>query len=136
MQRTALEFVKGTLATVIGYIGWFLGGFDGLLIALLIFMAIDIATGVMVAFIEKVINSKISFKGICKKVMILFYVGLAYTLDIYVLQSNAPIREIVICFYLFNEGISITENSAKLGLPVPQRLIDVLQQLKGEEDNE
>lgn len=135
MQKTAWEFIKGIAATVGGYIAWYLGGFDSLLIALLVFIVVDYLTGVILAIIDKKLNSKIGFKGIAKKVMILLFVGLASVLDIYVIQGNSPIREIVIAFYIANEGISIVENSAKIGLPVPQKIIDVLAQLKGKEED-
>lgn len=134
MQKTAWEFIKGISATAIGGIAWYLGGFDSLLIALLVFIVADYLTGVILAILEKKLNSKIGFKGIAKKVMILVFVGLASILDIYVIGGSSPIREVVIAFYIANEGISIVENSAKIGLPVPQKIIDVLAQLKGEED--
>ena len=130
MHKTVWEFIKGSLATVGGYTAWYLGGFDGLLIALLVFIVVDYITGVLLALLDKKLNSKIGFKGIAKKVMILLFVGLASILDLYVIGGNSPIREIVIAFYIANEGISIVENSAKLGLPVPQKLKDVLAQLK------
>lgn len=135
MQKTAWEFIKGIAATVGGYIAWYLGGFDSLLIALLVFIVADYMTGVLQAIIEKKLNSKIGFKGICKKVMILVFVGLAAVLDVYVIGGSSPIREVVISFYIANEGISIVENSAKIGLPVPQKIIDVLAQLKGNEED-
>jgi toxin secretion/phage lysis holin len=135
MQKTAWEFIKGIMATLTGYIAWYLGGFDSLLIALLVFIVADYLTGVILAIIDKKLNSKIGFRGIAKKVMILLFVGLAAALDTYVIQGNSPIREIVIAFYIANEGISVVENSAKIGLPVPQKIIDVLAQLKGNEED-
>lgn len=135
MQKTIWEVIKASLVALGGYIAWFLGGFDSLLIALLVFIVVDYITGVMIAISNKRVDSKIGFKGICKKVLILLFVGLAAVLDTYVIQGNSPVREIVISFYIANEGISIIENSAKIGLPVPQKIRDVLAQLKGEEES-
>ena len=133
---SVIEIVKAGLATIGGYIAWFLGGFDGLLIALCVFAVIDYMTGVIAAIIEKKLCSKIGFHGVAKKVLMFFMVGIAAILDLYVLGGESPIREVVIAFYIANEGISIIENSARLGLPVPKKLIDVLEQLKSEGDGD
>ena len=133
--NTVVEFLKALICTIGGYIVWFLGGFDGVLIALCMFVLVDYLTGVIAAIIEKKLNSKIGAKGIAKKILIFFLVGIATILDLYVLGGTSPIREVVIVFYIANEGISIIENSAKLGLPIPQKLIDVLEQLKSKGEN-
>lgn len=133
---SVIEIVKAGLATIGGYVAWFLGGFDGLLIALCVFAVIDYMTGVIAAIIEKKLCSKIGFHGVAKKVLMFFMVGIAAILDLYVLGGESPIREVVIAFYIANEGISIIENSARLGLPVPKKLIDVLEQLKSEGDGD
>ena len=136
MSGTVIEFIKAGLATVAGYIAWFLGGFDGVLIALCVFALVDYLTGVVAAIIEKKLSSQIGSRGIAKKILMFFLVGVAAVLDAYVLGGESPIREIVIVFYIANEGISIIENSARLGLPVPKKLIDVLEQLKSKGDGD
>lgn len=117
-----------------GYIGWFLGGFDGFMYALITFVVIDYVTGLMVAVLEKRLSSEIGFRGIFKKVLIFTFVGIGNIIDIYILKNGSAIRTAVIFFYVSNEGISIIENSAKIGLPIPQKLRDVLRQLNKEDD--
>lgn len=136
MSGTVIEFIKAGLATVGGYIAWFLGGFDGLLIALCVFAVVDYLTGVIAAVIEKNLCSRVGFKGIAKKFLMFLMVGIAAILDMYVLGGESPVREVVIVFYIANEGISVIENAARLGLPVPKKLIDVLEQLKSEGDGD
>ena len=112
-----------------GWLGYFLGGMDGLMIALLVFMVLDYITEVMCAIADKKLSSAVGFKGICKKVLILMLVGLAHIVDLHVIGTGSALRGAVICFYLSNEGLSLLENAAHLGLPVPDRLKDVLSQL-------
>lgn len=112
-----------------GFLGWFLGGADGFLYALIAFVIIDYITGVMCGIADKTLSSEIGFKGICRKVLIFTLVGVGNLLDVYVLGEAGVLRTAVIFFYLSNEGISLLENSAHLGLPVPQKLKDILAQL-------
>ena len=121
-----------------GFLGWFLGGADGFLYALIAFVVIDYITGVMCAIVDKNLSSEIGFKGICRKVLIFTLVGIGNILDVYVLQDGHVLRMAVIFFYLSNEGVSLLENAAHLGLPVPAKLKDILAQLhkKGDNDNE
>lgn len=128
--------IKGVLAVIGAFIGTILGGFDGFLYALVVLVVIDYVTGVMVGVAQKKLTSSIGFKGIFKKVLIFFLVAVAYTIDTYVLGAEGVIRTTVIFFYIANEGISIIENAAKLGLPVPKKLIDVLAQLKEQGDSD
>ena len=118
-----------------GFIGWLLGGFDGFLYALIAFAVIDYITGVMCAISDKRLSSKVGFKGICRKVLIFILVGIGNIIDVYVLGDAGVLRTAVIFFYLSNEGVSLLENSAHLGLPVPDKLKDVLQQLHNKEVN-
>lgn len=121
--------------TAIGaYIGWFLGGFDGLLYALVAFVVLDYITGLMVAVLEKKLSSSIGFKGIFKKVLIFIFVGTGHIIDSYILQNGSAVRTAVIFFYLSNEGLSIVENAAKIGLPVPESLKKVFTELNKEDD--
>ena len=121
-----------------GFIGWFLGGVDGFLYALIAFAVIDYITGVMCAVSDKKLDSKVGFKGICRKVLIFTLVGIGNIVDVYVLGQAGVLRMAVIFFYLSNEGISFLENAGHLGLPIPAKLKDVLEQLhdKGGSDNE
>ncbi len=123
-----------------GWLGWFLGGCDGLLYALIAFVVIDYITGVMCAIVDKKLSSAVGFKGICKKVLIFALVGGGHILDAFVIGSGSVLRTAIIFFYLSNEGVSLVENCAHLGLPVPQKLKDVLEQLHNraekEDDNE
>ena len=121
-----------------GFCGWFLGGFDGFLYALIAFVVIDYITGVMCAAVDKTLSSEVGFKGICRKVLIFALVGVGNILDVHVLGQGSVLRTAVIFFYLSNEGVSLLEKAAHLGLPVPAKLKDILAQLhkKGDNDNE
>lgn len=121
-----------------GFLGWFLGGVDGFLYALIAFTVIDYITGVMCAITDKKLSSAVGFKGICRKVLIFTLVGIGNIVDVYVLGQGGVLRTAVIFFYLSNEGVSIMENSAHLGLPIPAKLKEVLEQLheRGGNDNE
>lgn len=112
-----------------GFLGWFLGGVDGFLYALIAFTIIDYITGVMCAIADKNLSSGVGFKGICRKVLIFAMVGIGNIIDVQVLGTPGVLRTAVIFFYLSNEGVSILENSAHLGLPVPDKLKDILAQL-------
>ena len=107
-------------------IGEFLGSFDDLLYALIAFVVADYITGVLKAIAEKNLSSAIGFKGICKKVCIFTLVGVANVLDVHIIGSGCILRSAVIFFYISNEGISIIENAARMGLPVPQQLQNTL----------
>ena len=116
-----------------GWIGFFLGGCDGLLYALILFMVVDYITGVMCGIIDHNLSSEIGLKGIIKKVMILLLVGIGNAMDVYVLNQGAVLRTAVIFLALSNEGLSLVENASYLGVPIPQQLQDVLQQLHDRE---
>lgn len=120
-----------------GWLGYFLGGCDGLILALLLFVVTDYITGVMCAAIDKKLSSSVGFKGIFRKVLIFMLVGIANIIDFQVIKQGSVIRTAVIFFYLSNEGLSLIENAAHLGLPVPEKLKNVLEQLhdKDRKDN-
>lgn len=119
-----------------GFIGWFLGGNDGFIYALLAFVVIDYITGIMCAIADKELSSEVGFKGICKKVLIFALVGVGNLLDIYILGQAGILRNVVIFFYLSNEGVSILENASHLGLPVPEKLKEILKQLHNRKESE
>ena len=112
-----------------GWLGYFLGGWDGLLYALIAFVVIDYVTGVMCAISNHTLSSEVGFKGICRKVLIFLLVGIGSILDAHVIGSGSVLRTAVIFFYISNEGVSILENAARLGLPVPEKIKVVLEQL-------
>lgn len=119
-----------------GWLGWFLGGCDGLLYALIAFVAIDYITGVMCAVIDHRLSSEVGFKGIFKKVLIFLLVGIANILDVQVIGTGCVLRTAVIFFYISNEGVSLLENVAYLGLPVPEKIKTVLEQLHSRSESE
>lgn len=119
-----------------GSIGAVLGGFDGFLYALIVFVIVDYMTGVMVGILNKELSSQIGYRGIFKKVVIFSLVAVAHIIDTHVIQNGSVLRTSVIFFYLSNEGISILENAALIGLPIPKKIKDVLEQLKENEDHE
>ena len=112
-----------------GWLGYFLGGCDGLLIALVVFTVADYLTGVMCAISDKKLSSAVGFKGICRKVIIFMLVGIAHMIDVNIIATGSVPRTAVIFFYLSNEGVSLLENAGHLGLPIPAKLKAVLEQL-------
>ena len=129
------NMVQLVFAAVGGWFGYFLGGCDGLLIALVVFVVVDYVTGVMCAVSDKELSSKVGFRGICRKVLIFILVGAANILDAQVIGSGSVLRTAVIFFYLSNEGVSLLENAAHLGLPIPKKLKDVLAQIHNRAEN-
>jgi toxin secretion/phage lysis holin len=127
----SIQFV---FAAIGGWLGYFLGGCDGLLYALLIFVICDYITGVLCAVSDKKLSSEVGFRGICRKVLIFLLVGIGNVIDVQVLGQPGVLRTAIIFFYLSNEGLSLTENAAHLGLPIPEKLKTVLEQLHGRDE--
>ena len=132
-MKDIINTIQIAIAALGGYIGYFLGGLDGFLYALIAFIVIDYLTGIMVAVLEKKLSSEVGFRGIFKKVLIFSLVAVAHIIDAELIRTGSAIRTAVIFFYLSNEGISILENTAKIGLPIPSKLKTVLEQLNKEE---
>lgn len=130
------NIIQLIFAAIGGWLGYFLGGWDGALYALVTFITIDYITGVMCAFTDHRLSSEIGFRGICRKVIILALVGVGSILDRQIIGSGSVLRTAVIFYYLSNEGISILENATRLGLPVPEKLKNVLEQLKNDKKEE
>ena len=126
--------IQMAVVAIGGWLGYFLGGCDGLLYALIAFVVIDYITGVMCAISDKTLSSEVGFKGICRKVLIFLLVGIGNIIDVQVLGSPGVLRTAVIFFYLSNEGVSLLENAAHLGLPVPDAIKTVLEQLHDRSD--
>ncbi len=128
--------IQAACAAIGGWLGFFMGGLDGMLIALIIFMVLDYVTGIMCAVLDKTLSSRVGFKGIFKKALILIMVGIANIVDVHVVGTGSALRGAVICFYLSNEGLSLLENAAYIGLPVPEKLKEILSQLHRREEKE
>lgn len=136
MMKDIWNWIQLALSAIGGVLGWFLGGLDGLLYALLTFVVIDYITGVMCAIVDKKLSSKIGFNGIFKKVLIFVMVAIGHIIDTNLIGTGSVLRTAVIFFYLSNEGISFLENTAHLGLPIPAKLKEVLEQLHNRSDKE
>ena len=132
-MKEAVNTLQLIFTAIGGYIGYFLGGFDGLIYALVAFVVIDYITGLMAAVIEKKLSSDIGFRGIFKKVLIFTFVGIGHTIDFHLIEKGSAVRTAVIFFYLSNEGLSIMENAAKVGLPIPEKLKTVFTELRRED---
>lgn len=128
--------IQAIFTAIGGWLGYFLGGFDGLLYALLVFVILDYITGVMCAVADKKLSSQVGFKGICRKVLIFALVGIGHLLDTHVIGSGSILRTAITFFYLSNEGLSLIENAAYLGLPIPAKLKTILEQLHDRAEKE
>ena len=128
--------IQLVFAAIGGWLGWFLGGCDGLLYALIAFVVVDYITGIMCAVVDKKLSSAVGFKGIFKKVLIFTLVGIANVLDVQVIGSGSVLRTAIIFFYISNEGVSLLENAGHLGLPIPAKLKAVLEQLHDRAEKE
>lgn len=135
-MRDIWSFIQVGFAAVGGWLGYFLGGMDGFIYALITFVVVDYITGLMCAILDKKLSSEIGFRGIFKKILIFSLVAIGHIIDKSVIGDGSVIRTAVIFFYLSNEGISILENAAHIGLPIPQKLKDVLGQLHNKGDEE
>ena len=128
--------VQIAITAIGGWVGYFVGGMDGMLIALIVLMSLDYISGVMCAIVDRKLSSAIGFRGICKKVLILMLVGVANIVDLHVVGTGSALRGAVICFYMSNEALSLFENAAHIGLPIPDKLREALAQLHGRKDED
>ena len=133
-MKTIWNWVQAAVAAVGGWLGWALGGMDGFLYALIAFVAADYITGVMRAILDKRLSSAVGAKGIFKKVLIFVMVAIGHILDTHLIGTGAAIRTAIIYFFISNEGVSLLENAAAIGLPVPDKLKAVLMQLHDKPD--
>ena len=136
MMKEFWNTIQIIFTEVGGWLGYFLGGCDGLLYALVVFVVVDYITGVMCAINNKTLSSAVGFKGICRKVLIFLLVGIANVLDVQVIGTGSVLRTAVIFFYISNEGISLLENAGHLGLPIPEKIKVVLEQLHDRAEKE
>ena len=128
--------IQAVFMAIGGWLGWYLGGCDGLLYALLGFVVMDYITGVMCAIADKNLSSEVGFKGLCRKVLIFILVGAANIIDVQIIGTGSVLRTAVIFFYISNEGLSLIENAGHLGLPIPEKLKAVLEQLHDRAEKE
>ena len=128
--------IQVIFAALGGWLGWFLGGCDGLLYALVVFVVLDYVTGIMCAVVDNKLSSRVGFKGIFRKILIFALVGVGHLLDTHIIGTGSILRTAVIFFYLSNEGVSLIENAGHLGLPIPAKLKAVLEQLHDRAEKE
>ena len=129
MMKDFWMIIKAAFTAVGAWLGYFLGGNDSLLYSLLVFVIVDYITGVMCAIEDKKLSSAVGFRGLCRKVLTFLLVGIAQVLGVHVLNQPGVLRTAVIFWAIANNGLSILENAAHLGLPVPEQLKQVLEQL-------
>lgn len=127
------QAIQTAFAAMGGWLGWLLGGWDGFLYALVAFVVLDYLTGLMAAVVEKKLSSEVGFRGIFKKILIFMLVGVGHIIDRQIIGDGSVLGTAVIFFYISNEGISVVENAGRIGLPIPQKLKAVLEQLKTKE---
>lgn len=128
-MKELLTLNKILFSMIGGLIGSLFGELDGILYALLVFIIIDYLTGIFAAVVEKQLSSSIGFRGIFKKIAILFLVSLGRLIDTAIIKQGGTIRTMVIFFYLSNEGLSILENTVRIGLPISEKLQAILKQI-------
>lgn len=124
------NWLQMAIAAIGGFLGWLMGGWDGFLYALVVFVTIDYISGVLAAIVERKLSSEIGFRGIFKKVFIFMLVAVGHIIDRYIIGEGSVLRTAIIFFYCSEEGISIIENAGRIGLPIPQKLKNILEQLK------
>lgn len=127
-----IDSIAGAVGAVLGFM---YGEVNGLFWALIAFMALDYITGVIVAVIEKRLSSEVGFRGLAKKFLILVFVAVGHIADTYILGGTPAAMSAVMLFYIANEGISIIENAAALGLPVPKKLTNIMEQIKNKSES-
>ena len=131
--QIAIDSIAGAIGALLGFL---FGEITGLFLALLAFMALDYITGIIIAVINRMLSSKTGFKGLAKKLLILVFVALGHIIDTYILGGTPAAMSAVMLFYTANEGISIIENAAALGLPVPRKLREIMEQIKDKGESE
>lgn len=136
MSEKIFAWCRGCVSLGAGILSYLYGDMNGLIVALFVVIVLDYITGLVKAGILHELSSEIGFKGILKKMLILLVVAMAHVIDECV-GSGETWRNIAIVFYICNEGLSILENAVACGLPVPERLKEILENIdeKGEVEN-
>lgn len=130
---TIVKSVSGAIGAVVGFL---YGEINGLFIAIIALMVLDYITGILCAIVTKTLSSEVGFRGLVKKFVILLVIAVGHLVDAYVIGTGSAVMSAVMLFFAANEGISILENAAILGLPIPKKLKDVLEQLKDKDGEE
>ena len=125
---------KNILAWICTIISFLFGDMEGMLIALIALIILDYISGVIAAAVEKRLSSAVGAKGIAKKIFMLLIVALANIVDINVIGDGHVLKTVTVVFYICNECISLIENAGRIGVPVPKKLLDVLEQLRDKDD--
>ena len=124
---------KNILAGVCTVLSFLFGDMEGLMVALIALIILDYISGVIAAAVEKRLSSEVGAKGIAKKIFMLLIVALANIVDINVIGDGHVLKTVTVVFYICNECISLIENAGRIGVPVPKKLLDVLEQLRDKE---
>ena len=130
---TIIKTISGAVGAVIGFL---YGEITGLFVAIIALMALDYVTGILCGIAAKALSSETGFKGLVKKLMVLVIIAVGHLIDTYIIGTGSALMTAVILFFAANEGISILENAAKLGLPIPKKLRDILEQLRKDDDHD
>ena len=134
-MNEVINVIQYVFVAIEEFLGWLIGGADSCIHALIVFVVMDYITGTIVAYYDKKLSSKVGTKGILKKVLIFFLVGIGHIVDTQIIKTGSAMRTAIIFFYLSNEGISILENAALIGVPIPEKLKSVLVQLRNKNEN-
>ena len=130
---TIIKTTSGAIGAVIGFL---YGEITGLFIAIIALMVLDYVTGILCGIAAKALSSETGFRGLVKKLMVLVIIAVGHLIDTYIIGTGSALMTAVILFFAANEGISILENAAKLGLPIPKKLRDILEQLRKDVDHD
>ena len=128
------NILKNILAGVCTVLSFLFGNMEGLMVALIALIILDYISGVIAAAVEKRLSSEVGAKGIAKKIFMLLIVALANIVDINVIGDGHVLKTVTVVFYICNECISLIENAGRIGVPVPKKLLDVLEQLRDKDD--
>lgn len=136
MRGSITDCIQAVITFIGGVVGFWLGGYDGLLYSLIFMVVADYLTGVIKAIYNKKLSSEVGYKGILKKVCIFIMVAIGVLIDSIIPYEGEPVRTAVIFFYISNEGISLIENLAEIGVPIPKKIVKVMEQLQKDDEEE
>ena len=125
---------KNIMAGICTILSFLFGDMEGLMVALIALIILDYISGVIAAAVEKRLSSEVGAKGIAKKIFMLLIVALANIVDINVIGDGHVLKTVTVVFYICNECISLIENAGRIGVPVPKKLLDVLEQLRDRDE--
>lgn len=129
------KYFNGIVAIVATFFTYLFGSWDLALQVLIVFMILDYGTGVLYAYLTNQLNSEVGFKGLVKKLMILVVLIIGVMLDRMLGNGTWVFRTLVCYFYIANEGISLLENVGNIGIPIPNKIRNALEQLNKNEES-